>query len=97
MIGYFSHRHVVNLDGFVNDRAYLDTVVRGQRLGQYLSRERIVWLADQACGADPSPRPYLARGGAADLAAQFALEATFQGPGGCPGTAVWRRVVDGGM
>jgi hypothetical protein len=94
MIGYFSHRHVVNLDGFVNDRDYLETVVRGRRLAEYLARERIAWLADQACGPSPSPRAYLARGGAADLAPQFALAATFQGPRGCPGTAVWRRVVD---
>jgi hypothetical protein len=94
MIGYFSHRHVVNLDGFVNDRDYLETVVRGRRLAEYLTREGIAWLADQACGPRPSPRAYLARGGAADLAPQFALVATFQGPGGCPGTAIWRRVVD---
>src|SRR5206468_4780640 len=52
MIGYFSHRKVVCLDGLVNDVVYLDRVTRGRDLPGYLDDERIEWIADQACGPE---------------------------------------------
>jgi hypothetical protein len=92
-IGYVSDRHVVNLDGLVNDRAYRDEVIRGRRLEGYLDREGIAWIADQACGPDPTLAPYLARTGSSALALRAELVASFHDPAspdGCPGVAVWR-------
>jgi len=91
MIGYFSRRHVVNLDGLVNDHVFLAEGIRGGRLGDYLDREGIGWIADQACDPDEDLPRYLARGGAADRAAEFELAAFLHAPSGCPGTAVWKR------
>jgi hypothetical protein len=92
-IGYASDRPVVNLDGLVNDRAYFDQVVRGNALAAYLDRENIAWIADQACGVDPTPEPYLARTGSQALLRRFELVASFHDratPDGCPGVAIWR-------
>jgi hypothetical protein len=91
---YFSHRTVVNLDGLVNDVGFLRRVIRERDLEGYLASEGIGWLADQACGAEPTPRSYLARGAAAHLETEFTLAARFfhaKAPDGCPGYAVWRR------
>ena len=94
LLGYFSHRPVINLDGLVNDRTYLQRVIRGKDLAGYLAAERIDWLADQTCRASPTLRPYLRRSGSEEIEAEFALEAAFgnpNDPGGCPGYALWRR------
>lgn len=45
-LGYFSRRSVVNLDGLVNDRAYLDFLRSGRPVREYLDREGIEYLAD---------------------------------------------------
>lgn len=93
LLGFFSHRSVVNLDGLVNDGAYLDTVVRGHRLPTYLEAEHILWLADQACGPSPRPTVYLARTGNEEMDPRWALRAAFfraESDDGCPGYAVWR-------
>ncbi len=94
MLGYFSHRHVVNLDGLVNDAAYLTRVIQGRDLRGYLTGERIGWLADQACGPDPRPTYYLGRTGSERLDGELDLSAAFfdrRSADGCPGYAVWRR------
>ena len=93
-LGYFSHRTVVNLDGLVNDAGFFRTVIEGRNLEGYLDRERIAWLADQACGPRQSPRNYLARGDAAHMEKESELAARFfraDAPDGCPGYAVWWR------
>ena len=92
--GYFSHRVVVNLDGLVNDVDYFSRVIERNDLEGYLRSERITWLADQACGADPRPTGYLAQTESEHLDAEFDLVAHFfraAADDGCPGYAVWRR------
>lgn len=98
MLGYFSHRHVVNLDGLVNNPSYLEKVIQQKKLQVCLQEEKILWLADQACGPEPRPRIYLARTGSEDLDESFQLVAVFyreNSPDGCPGYAVWRQVGEG--
>jgi hypothetical protein len=92
-LGYVSDRHVVNLDGLVNDRAYLDEVIRGRDLAGYLRRERISFIADQACGLSPTLQPYLVRTGSTAVSERAELVASFYdraAPDGCPGVAIWR-------
>jgi hypothetical protein len=93
LLGYFSHRAIVNLDGLVNDRRYLEEVVVGRDLDGYLRRERIGRLADQACGTDPSLRPYLSRTGSERLEQEFEVEAVFADKSSdrCPGYVIWKR------
>jgi hypothetical protein len=96
LLGFFPHRAVVNLDGLVNDRRYFEDVVVGRDLDGYLWREGITWLADQACGPDPSLRPYLGRTGSERLEPEFAVAAVFAdeaAPDRCPGYVIWRRKV----
>jgi hypothetical protein len=93
MLGWFSGRTVVNLDGLVNDRAYFQEVIRGDGLPGYLDRLGITWLADQACRSDPTPAPYLRRLRAESLGPRVHLAMLFASdahPDGCPGVAVWR-------
>jgi hypothetical protein len=93
MLGYFSGRHVVNLDGLVNDVGYFRRVIQGKDLAGYLESERVVFLADQACGPAPRPTPYLGRTGSEHLDARLDLVAAFHAEDdadGCPGYAVWR-------
>lgn len=103
MLGYFSHRSVAVLDGFVNDAAYLRDVIRGGRLEAYLRDEGIGWLGEPGCGAEPDLGPLLARNvrerpgmpvppeEQARVAAGWRLVAAFHrpGPSGCPGYAIW--------
>lgn len=94
LLGYFSHRSVVNLDGLVNDRRYFEDVIVGRDLDGYLRRERIDWLADQACGVDPSLRPYLRPTASESIETEFVPVTVFADestPDRCPGFAVWRR------
>ena len=94
MLGYFSGRSVVNLDGLVNDRSYFERVIRRGELEGYLSAEGIDWLADQACGPDPSPLAYLRRTGSERLMREFDLAAALVHPDsrdGCPGYGIWHR------
>jgi hypothetical protein len=96
-IGYASDRKVVNLDGLVNDRTYFEEVIRGKDLAGYLKREGISWIADQSCGVNPTPEPYLARTGSVALARRTELVASFYdraAPDGCPGVAIWRLIGD---
>ncbi|HET6277985.1 MAG TPA: hypothetical protein VFG08_04300 [Candidatus Polarisedimenticolia bacterium] len=97
MLGYFSHRSVINLDGLANDMSYYRRVTQGRRLENYLIDERVSYIADQACGATPDPRPYLRRTGEESIAARLTLIAVFQSgdlEDSCPGYAVWS--FDGG-
>ncbi|HKQ98140.1 MAG TPA: hypothetical protein VJV75_09720 [Candidatus Polarisedimenticolia bacterium] len=93
LLGYFSHRAVVNLDGLVNDRRYLEEVIVGRNLDGYLRREGIIYLADQSCGKEPSLGHYLSRTGSERLEPDFTVEAVFaeRTPDGCPGYVIWRR------
>jgi hypothetical protein len=105
MLGYFSHRSVVVLDGFANDAAYLSDVIRGGRLEAYLDREGIEWIGEPGCGPRPDLAPLVARNVSerpgmpvppAEQArvAQATLVAAFHhegSPDGCPGYALWRR------
>lgn len=93
MLGYFSGRHVVNLDGLANDLDYFHRVTVGRDLEGYLASERIGWLADQACGPDPRPDVYLRRTGSERLSGRLLLERAFyneKSADQCPGFAVWR-------
>jgi hypothetical protein len=92
MIGYFSARAVINLDGLVNDRTFYEQVIRDHHLARYVDDERIDWLADQQdCGE--SPAEYLARGGARALAPRFRERACFAGAGtDPPAVVVWQDV-----
>ncbi len=46
VLGYFSDRTVVNLDGLANDRQYLEFMASGAPLQLYLRRERINYIVD---------------------------------------------------
>jgi hypothetical protein len=46
ILGYFSDRCVVNLDGLVNSHEYFERYLKTNRVAQYLLRERINFLAD---------------------------------------------------
>jgi len=90
MIGYFSDRSVVNLDGLVNDLEYFDEVIRGRRLEEYVDREGVTLLADQTCGKPPYPAGGRLPAVSVALAARIRLlTAEGYGPGRCPGFAVW--------
>jgi len=94
LLGFASHRAVVNLDGLVNDRRYYREVVVGGNLDSYLASEGITWIADQMCGLTPSLDHYLARSGSGHLAPEFEVQAVFANPDTpdqCPGYVVWRR------
>jgi hypothetical protein len=109
MLGYFSHRSVTVLDGFVNDAAYLRGVIRGGRLEAYLRDERIGWLGEPGCGPQPDLGPLLARNvrerpgmpvppeEQARIAAAWRLEVAFhrEDATGCPGYALWRATAGG--
>lgn len=45
VLGFFSERHVINLDGLVNNDELLDALKR-QRLGDYLRAKRIDYIVD---------------------------------------------------
>jgi len=49
LLGYFSHRTVVNLDGLVNSADFFDRVIAGEEWEAYLQANRITWLADVGC------------------------------------------------
>jgi hypothetical protein len=92
MLGYFSHRAVINLDGLVNDAEYFELVIRKHRLQQYLAAEEIGWIADQSAGHESQLRGYLARTGSEHLASRCSLTAVFRNEEGSspgPGYAVW--------
>ncbi len=93
MLGYFSDRHVVNLDGLVNDVTYYRRVTVGHDLEGYLRDEGIAWIADQACGPDPRPTHYLNRTGSGHLEARCETVAAFfnvRSADLCPGYAIWK-------
>ncbi len=46
ILGYYSNRRVVNLDGVVNQEAL--AAMKGNRLGEYVAREGITYIADWA-------------------------------------------------
>jgi hypothetical protein len=81
ILGYFSRRQVIPLDGLVNDVDFFHDVLVGGRLGEYLRREGVDLLAIPTCASPPvSPhRDY------PDLV--FVA----RDPHGCPGDAVFRR------
>ena len=105
MLGYFSHRSVVVLDGFANDAAYLRDVIRGGRLESYLRDERIGWIGEPGCGPRPELGPLVARNvrerpgmpvppDAQARIASASLVVAYhddRSPDGCPGFALWRR------
>ena len=77
MLGYFSHRHVVNLDGLANDREYFQRVIRDHDLGGYLNDVGVDWLADQACSDEPGLHPYLVRTASEHLQHRASLAVMF--------------------
>jgi hypothetical protein len=96
MIGYFSGRSVVVLDGLVNDLAFYRRVVRGGDLDGYMRDERITWLAAASCGPAPSfaeafPPLQMPPGQHALLESRFQRVAAFHREGAaCPGYSLWR-------
>jgi len=47
IIGYFSHRQVVNLDGLVNSPEYFETYLRGKgELSEYLASLNVIYVVD---------------------------------------------------
>jgi hypothetical protein len=97
MIGYFSGRSVVVLDGLVNDLAFYRRVVRGGDLDGYMRDERITWLAAASCGPTPAfaeafPPVQMPPGQHERLAARFERVAAFHRQGtACPGYSLWRE------
>jgi hypothetical protein len=106
MLGYFSARPVVILDGLVNDARFLREVIGSGRLEEYLTRERIDLIGDAACSVDTSFEHVLTRNtrrrptlplspdAYQRLRSQFSLETSFfrtGAPDGCPGYSIWRR------
>jgi len=87
-IGYFSHRHVMNLDGLVNDASYFRTVYLDHDLDGYLEREGITWVADGCSSAADLFDAYHARA----AGERFVLVAVFSLPSGESGSCVWRRI-----
>jgi hypothetical protein len=77
LIGYLSHRHVINFDGLVNDVQYYDEVIAGRRFRSYLASEHICWIVDTPAGPDGSPRMYLERVGAVDMESELLPKAVF--------------------
>jgi len=55
LLGYFSHRSIVNLDGLVNSVDFFDRVIAGEEWEDYLQENRITWLADVGCRAHGAP------------------------------------------
>jgi hypothetical protein len=49
LLGYFSGRTVVNLDGLVNSADFFSRVMVGNEWESYLQENRITWLADVGC------------------------------------------------
>jgi len=49
LLGYFSGRTVVNLDGLVNSVDYFNRVMVGEQWEPYLQETRLSWLADVGC------------------------------------------------
>lgn len=96
LIGYYAGGNVVNLDGLVNDAAYLDEVVRGKALAEYLDRERIRWLADTT-NPDGRLAPLVRRfppDAARQVEARYRPVVTFTGAcppdeDGCRMLAIW--------
>jgi hypothetical protein len=86
-LAFYSDRAVVNLDGLANDAHYFHTAVLGGRLGEYLTTERIDWLAD--CGKqDAQSIPYTP---GSPHRLNFQRVVTFPGNTTlCPDVSVWR-------
>jgi hypothetical protein len=55
VLGYFSHRRVINLDGLVNEAAFFEQVLVNRDMAGYLTNQGIQWIADFACDDDPLP------------------------------------------
>jgi hypothetical protein len=91
---WFSHRHVINLDGLANDAHYYRRVVLGGQLADYLREERVTWIADEA--VDASETSFPANGFATgELISQLRLKTvvTFceaPAPAPCHGYVIWR-------
>jgi hypothetical protein len=51
VLGYYSHRPVVNLDGLVNDFDYL-TFRKENRVAEYIRREQLRYLSDMSSRID---------------------------------------------
>lgn len=69
-IGYFSHRHVVNLDGLVNSHAYYEAMQQRTR-ARFLRCEGVTYVAnhgDPANGDDPAFRDLIGAMYGADAA-----------------------------
>jgi hypothetical protein len=96
ILGYFSGRPVVILDGLANDVRYFRRVIVGGDLEGYLEEERIDWLAAPACGDRPpfsEGFPVQMSPAARDaLGQRFEVAVTFHHPRHpCPGYVLWRR------
>lgn len=100
MLGYYSHRHVVGLDGLVGDLDFYERVIRRRELLPYLQEQNIAWLADFACGkGDLSPSAVLSRNPSHIMFDQERLDGEYEvetvlfnprTPDGCPGWVIWK-------
>lgn len=55
-LAYFSERTVINLDGLMNDREFLNRFVRrGESLTKYLGEQQVQWVIDYVKGAQEQP------------------------------------------
>lgn len=96
ILGYFSGRHVVILDGLANDKEFFRRVLEGGDLYGYLRDEGVGWLTAPACSGNPSfsdafpvvPAPPAVR---SRLEREFDLVMYFQDARkSCPGYTLWR-------
>ena len=91
VFAYFSHRHVINLDGLVNDIDYYRRVLVGRQFAQYVADEKIAWLADAVFMQESLKQP---RFGVLPyeviVSVQLAHEACEWKGGFCNGFAVWQ-------
>jgi hypothetical protein len=79
VLGYFSHRAVLPLDGLVNDVPFYRDVIVGGRMDDYLRAEHVQFVTIPTCeDSPPSPTELYPR-----------LAARFRDPRGCPGDAVF--------
>lgn len=53
VIGFFSHRTVVNLDGLVNSPEFYSRVIRGGMWDAWVASQNLRWIVDIGCRGEP--------------------------------------------
>lgn len=93
LLGYFSGRTVVNLDGLVNSVDYFNRVMVGKEWNPYLREIRLSWLADVGCrGRGSTPGMLRDLGGTKSPEGCYQLEHVISDPSledGC-GLTLWK-------